>query len=70
MLATRALSLGSLTSIYEGRKFVLFCRYEIHYTGMLQILFLVSLESSQQRGAHGLRSTTFGLVVQKFLNIE
>jgi hypothetical protein len=26
--------------------FVLFCSYEIHWTGMLQIVFLVSLESS------------------------
>jgi hypothetical protein len=26
--------------------FVLFCTYEIHRTGMLQIVFLVSLESS------------------------
>jgi hypothetical protein len=39
-------------------------------TGMLQIMFLVSLESSRQGGVHGLGSMTFGLVVQKFLNIE
>jgi hypothetical protein len=26
-------------SIYEGRWFVLFCNYEIHRTGMLQIVF-------------------------------
>jgi hypothetical protein len=41
---------------------------------MLQIMFLVSLESSQQgevRGeVHGLASMAFGLAVQKFLNIE
>jgi len=37
---------------------------------MLQIAFLVSLESSQGGGVHGLGSTTFGLVVQKFFNIE
>jgi hypothetical protein len=42
---------------------------------MLLILFLVSLESSQGGGVHGLGSMTFGLVVkklvmQKFLNIE
>jgi hypothetical protein len=37
---------------------------------MLQIMFLVSLESSSQEGVHGLGSMTFGLVVQKFLNIE
>jgi len=36
-------------NIYQWRKvvcFVLFCSYEIHWTGMLQIMFLVSLESS------------------------
>ncbi len=33
-------------------------------------MFLVSLESSQQGGVHGLGSMAFGLVVQKFLNIE
>jgi len=48
----------------------LFCSYEIHQTRMLQIMFLVSLESCQQGGVHGLGSMTFGLVVQKFLNIE
>jgi hypothetical protein len=31
-------------SIKEGS---LFCNYEIHRTGMLEIVFLVSLESSQ-----------------------
>jgi len=33
-------------------------------------MFLVSLESSQQGGVHGLGSMPFGLAVQKFLNIE
>jgi hypothetical protein len=36
-------------TIYPWRKavcFVLFCSCEIHWTGMLQIVFLVSLESS------------------------
>jgi hypothetical protein len=37
---------------------------------MLHIVFLVSLESSQQGGVHGLGSMMFGLVVQKFLNTE
>jgi hypothetical protein len=41
---------------------------------MLQIVFLVSFESSRQGsrhgGVHGLGSMMFGLVVQKFLNIE
>jgi hypothetical protein len=37
---------------------------------MLQIAFLVSLESSQQEGVHGLGSMVFGLARQKFLNIE
>jgi hypothetical protein len=50
--------------------FVLFCSYEIHQTGMLQIMFLVSLESSGRGVVHGLSSMTFGLAVQKFLNIE
>jgi hypothetical protein len=34
---------------------------------MLQIMFLVSLESFQQEGVHGLGFMTFGLAVQKFL---
>jgi hypothetical protein len=33
-------------------------------------VFLVSLESSRRGGVHGLGSMMFGLVVQKFLNIE
>jgi len=37
---------------------------------MLQIACLVSLESSQGGGVDGLGSMTFGLVVQKFFNIE
>jgi hypothetical protein len=37
---------------------------------MLQIVFLVFLENSRQEGVHGLGSMMFGLVVQKFLNIE
>jgi hypothetical protein len=37
---------------------------------MLQIVFLVSLESSQIGGLHQLGSMVFGLAVQKFLNIE
>ncbi len=48
----------------------LFCNYEIHRTGMLQIVFVVSLESSRWGGVHGLGSVMFGLAVQKFLNIE
>jgi hypothetical protein len=50
--------------------FVLFCEYEIHQTGMLQIVFLVSLESSRWGRVDGLGSMTFGLAVQKFWNIE
>jgi hypothetical protein len=34
--------------------FVLFSSYEIHQTGMLEIVLLVSLESSRQGGVHGL----------------
>jgi len=37
---------------------------------MLEIMILVSLESSQQARGHGLGSMTFGLAMQKFLNIE
>jgi hypothetical protein len=37
---------------------------------MLQITFLVSLESSQGGGVHWLGFMAFGLAVQKFLNIE
>jgi hypothetical protein len=50
--------------------FVLYCNYEIHQTGMIQIMFLLSLESSRGQGVDGLDSMTFGLVVQKFLNSE
>jgi hypothetical protein len=31
---------------------------------------MFSLESSQQGGVHGLGSLTFGIVVQKFLNMN
>ncbi len=45
-------------SIYEESLrlfcFVLFCSCEIHRTGMLLIVFLVSLESSGRGGLHGL----------------
>jgi hypothetical protein len=37
---------------------------------MLQIAFLVSLESSQGKQVHWLGFMVFGLVVQKFLHIE
>jgi hypothetical protein len=65
-----------VTSICEGRKgslfyFVLFCNYEIHQTGMLQIVLLVSLEKlSTTRSCMSFGSMVFRLVVQKFLNIE
>jgi hypothetical protein len=52
----------------EGSLFVWYD--EIHGIGMLQITFLVSLESSRGGGAHRLGFMVFGLVVQKFLNIE
>jgi hypothetical protein len=54
----------------QGSLLVLFCTNEINRTGMLQTVFLVSLESSQIGGLHWLGSMMFGLVVQKFLNIE
>ncbi len=56
-------------SMKEGSLF-LFCSYEIHRTGILQIVFFVSLESSRQGWAYGLGSMMFWLAVQKFLNIE
>jgi len=37
---------------------------------MLQIAFLVFLESSREVAVHGLGSMTIGLAVQKFLSIE
>jgi hypothetical protein len=46
--------------------FVFVCIDEIHQTGMFQITFLVSLESSQAGGVHWLGFMAFGLVVQKF----
>jgi hypothetical protein len=53
--------------IYLWRKVVCFvCTNEIHQTGMLQIAFLISLESSQGGGVHGLGFMAFGLAVQKF----
>jgi hypothetical protein len=59
-------------SMKEGSLFcfVSFCNYEIYRTRMLQIMFLMSLESSGRGGVHGLGSMAFGLAVQKFLNIE
>ncbi len=61
----------NLNAIYLWRKvvclFCFVCTYEIHWTGMLQIAFLVSLESSWGGGVHGLGFMTFGLVVQKVL---
>jgi hypothetical protein len=50
--------------------FVLFCSYEIHQTRMLQIMFLVSLESSQRGGVHGLGSMTFGICGAKVLEYQ
>jgi hypothetical protein len=37
---------------------------------MLQIAFLVSLESSQGEGVHQVGSMAFEVVVYKFFNIE
>jgi hypothetical protein len=54
----------------QGSLFVLFCTDEIHWTGMLQITFSVSLESSRGQGVHRLGSMPFELAMQKFLNIE
>ncbi len=56
-------------SMKEGS---LFCFVVMRSTelGCFRLCFLVTLESSQQGGVHMLGSMTFGLVVQKFLNIE
>ncbi len=47
----------AIQAIYLQRKvvcFVLFCSYKIHRIGVLQMMFLMSLESSQQGGCMGL----------------
>ncbi len=66
--------MAQATLVYLRRKvvclFCFVCTYEMHRTRMLQLMFSVSLESSQWGGVHGLGSMMFGLVVQKFLNIE
>jgi hypothetical protein len=54
----------------EGSLFVLFCFLVMRSTRMLQIVFLVSMESSQRGGVHVLGSMMFGPAVQKLLNIE
>jgi hypothetical protein len=51
----------------EGSLFCFVCTYEIHQTGMLQIGVLVSLESFQWEGVHGLGSMLFGLAWAKVL---
>jgi hypothetical protein len=53
-------------SMKPGNLFVLFCfvcTYEIHQTGMLQIVFLVSLESSRGGGVNRIGFMAFGLAV-------
>jgi hypothetical protein len=40
-------------SMKQGSLFVLFCTYAIHWRGMLQIAFLVSLESSLEEEEEG-----------------
>ncbi len=53
-------SLKSAKDIYLWSQvvclFCFTCTYGIHWTGILQIAFLVSLESSQGEGVHGLGS--------------
>jgi hypothetical protein len=50
--------------------FCFVCTDEIYRTGMLQIVFLVSLESSREGGVHWLGFLVFVLGMQNFLNIE
>jgi hypothetical protein len=61
-------------SMKQASLFVLFyfvCSNEIHWPGMLQIVFFVSLESSPRwGGVYQLGFMVFGLALQKFLNIE
>jgi hypothetical protein len=52
-------------SMKEGRDEINWTR-----TGMLQIMFVLSLESSWQGGVHGLGFMRFILAVLKFLNSE
>jgi len=62
-----------LLAIYLWRKvvcFVLFCSYEIHWAWMLQIVFLVSLESSRQGGVHGLMISTCDMKVLEYWMIS
>ncbi len=51
----------------QGSLFVLFCTDEIHWTGMLQIEILVSLESSEGEGVHRLGSMVFWTCSAKVL---
>jgi hypothetical protein len=54
-------------SMKEGCLFVLFCTYRIHRTGMLQIMFLVSLESSlEEKGCIGLVSWCLDMLCKSF----
>jgi len=57
-------------SMKQGGLFVLFCTNEIHQTAMLQIVILISLESSQGEWVHWLGFMAFELAMYKFLNIE
>jgi len=49
----------------EGCLFVLFCIFGIHGTGMFQIIFVLSLESSQGGGVDGLVCKSF-LILNDF----
>jgi hypothetical protein len=60
-------ALGIKPSHLSMKEGSLFCSYEIHRTGMLQIVFLVSLESSWWGGVHGLGSMTFWTCGTKIL---
>jgi len=59
--------LSTMALIYLWRKvvclFCLVCTYEIHQIGMLQIMFLVSLESSPGGGVHQFGFMVFGLAM-------
>jgi hypothetical protein len=47
----------------ESSLFCFVCIYEIHQAKMLQIMLLISLESSKGGGAHQLGVMVFGLAM-------
>ncbi len=69
---TRSLQAKVLVLILSMKEGSLFCIVLMRSTepGCFRSCFLLNLESSRQGGVHGLGSMTFGLAMQKFLNVE